>query len=617
MCGFVGYLCGENKIDNEQTIRQMSELIAHRGPNCTGYHVSDEVALGFQRLSIIDLSDHGNQPLYSKDGQYVLLFNGEIYNHQDLRQELLAAGYSFQSETDSEVLVHGYAHWGSDLLAKLRGMYAFVIWDVRQKTLFMARDPFGIKPLYYGSASIDGTFFFGSEIKAFLAHPSFKKVLNEKALRSYMTFQYPATQETFFKGIYKLDPGTFQVVKGGQILKKERYWDFEFKADESMSMREAVQKITTVLKDSVKVHQIADVPVGAFLSGGIDSSFITALFKPKKTFSVGFKTYEGKFNETDQAKRLSNILGIEHYRCLIGAEDFFNALPTIQYHMDEPQSNLSSVPLYYLAQLASEHVKVVLSGEGADELFGGYDTYRESDKMHFYKHLPKGVRYGIDQLAKKIPNNRIIDFLRRGGEDVSVRYVGQACIFSNEEALALLKPAYRKGESVEELLRPHFARTVGLDDVTRKQDLDIRTWLPGDILLKADKMSSAHSLELRVPFLDKEVMKTAEKLPVNLRVYGQTVKRALRKAAIALLPEEWAKRPKNGFPVPLIDWLQEEHWADWVREYFTSDVAAQFFDQEKLLYYLDAHQAGRGQYQRYIYTVLTFLIWYDEYFVKR
>lgn len=617
MCGFVGYLPGSNKQNDSEIIEQMMDTIHHRGPDSGGYHVADHAVLGFRRLTIIDLSDAGNQPLFDETGRYTLTFNGEIYNHKDIRAELEEKGYKFKSNTDSEVLVHGYAEWKEGILDKVRGMFAFAIWDEQEQSLFLARDMFGIKPLYYGKASNDGTFFFGSEIKSFLPHPSFVKEVNKNAVLPYLTFQYPVTNETFFKNIYKLEPGTWmRVTKDGHMMRK-RYWDFKFDASDE-PLERYLEQITDSLKESVRVHKIADVPVGAFLSGGIDSSFITALFKPENTFSVGFGDYEGIFNETDLARRLSEILGFNHHVRLIGAEDFFGALPTIQYHLDEPQSNLSTVPLYFLAQLASEHVTVVLSGEGADELFGGYESYMRTPHLQKYdKMVPKNVRHGLSKLARKLPNNRATDFLVRGGQTPEEYFIGQARVFPEDEALAVLKPAFRHGVTVKEITAPIYQSVADDDDVTKMMTIDMRLWLPGDILLKADKMSSAHSLELRVPFLDKEVMKVAEKIPTKYRIKDGLSKYALRKAALAELPEEWARRPKNGFPVPIRDWLKQDKYYNYVKEIFQSPEAGIFFDQERLMGYLDEHYQGKAMRQRYIYTAMSLILWYREYFINR
>lgn len=617
MCGIVGYLPGSNKHNDSEVIQQMMDTIHHRGPDSGGYHVANRAVLGFRRLTIIDLSDAGNQPLFDESGRYTLTFNGEIYNHKDIRAELEAKGYKFKSNTDSEVLVHGYAEWGEGILDKVRGMFAFAIWDEQEESLFLARDMFGIKPLYYGKASNDGTFFYGSEIKSFLPHPSFVKEVNKNAVLPYLTFQYPVTNETFFKNIYKLEPGTWmRVTKDGHMTRK-RYWDFKFDASDE-PLEHYLEQITESLKESVRVHKIADVPVGAFLSGGIDSSFITALFKPENTFSVGFGDYEGIFNETDLARRLSEILGFNHHVRLIGAEDFFGALPTIQYHLDEPQSNLSTVPLYFLAQLASEHVTVVLSGEGADELFGGYESYMRTPHLQKYdKLVPKKMRHGLSKIARKLPKNRVTNFLVRGGQTPEEYFIGQARVFPEDEALAVLKPEFRHGVTVKDITAPIYQSVAEDDDVTKMMTIDMRLWLPGDILLKADKMSSAHSLELRVPFLDKEVMKVAEKIPTKYRIKDGLSKYALRKAALAELPEEWARRPKNGFPVPIRDWLKEDKYYRYVKEIFESPEAGIFFDQERLIGYLDEHYQGKAMRQRYIYTAMSLILWYREYFINR
>ena len=617
MCGIVGYLPGSTEQNHEKIIQNMMETITHRGPNSGGYHVADGAVLGFRRLTIIDLTDNGNQPLFDETGRYTLTFNGEIYNFKEIRAELEQKGYHFKSNTDSEVLVHGYAEWKEGILDKVRGMFAFAIWDAKEESLFLARDMFGIKPLYYGKASNDGTFFYGSEIKSFLPHPSFVKEVNNNAVLPYLTFQYPVTNETFFKNIYKLEPGTWLRVSKDGHMERKRYWDFSFDATDE-SLESYMEQITVCLKESVAAHKIADVPVGAFLSGGIDSSFITALFKPENTFSVGFKEADERFNETDQARRLSEILGFNHHVRLIGAEEFFGALPTIQYHLDEPQSNLSTVPLYFLAQLASEHVTVVLSGEGADELFGGYESYMRTPHLQKYdKIVPQGMRRSLCKIARKLPQNRATDFLVRGGQTPEEYFIGQARVFPEDEAKAVLKPAFRNGVTVQELTAPVYKSVEDKDDVTKMMTIDMRLWLPGDILLKADKMSSAHSLELRVPFLDKKVMKVAEKIPTKYRIKDGLSKYALRKAALAELPEEWARRPKNGFPVPIREWLKQEDYYNYVKEIFESPEAGIFFDQDKLLEYLDEHYQGKVMRQRYIYTAMSLILWYREYFIKR
>ncbi|WP_053373305.1 asparagine synthase (glutamine-hydrolyzing) [Paenibacillus sp. FJAT-27812] len=612
MCGFVGFADSRPDVDQVSIIREMMDTIVHRGPDSGGIYSDEEVTLGFRRLKIIDMSEEASQPMYNEDKSCVLVFNGEIYNYQELREELLLKGHTFVSHTDSEVIIHAYEEYGVQLLQKLRGMFAFAIWDTNKETMFLARDFFGIKPLYYTQNTSDQSFLFGSEIKAFLKQPAFNKQMNKDALKPYLTFQYSVMDETFFKGVYKLKPGHYMIYDKG-TLEIKPYWDASF-AEEQNSLAYYVDEIKSTMKESVDYHQISDVKVGSFLSGGIDSSYITALLKPNKTFSVGFQDYEGNFNETNLAKELSDILDIENHKKLVTADECFDLLPTIQYHMDEPQSNPSSVPLYFLAELASKHVTVVLSGEGADEIFGGYDWYDTTPAMKKYKKLPFAVRRPLSLLGSKLPKNRITSFVVKGGQRVEERFIGQAHVFDEADALAVLKDDFKKGPSVHDITKSVYEHVRGKDDITKMQYVDLKLWLPGDILLKADKMSLAHSIELRVPFLDKMVMDLAVKLPAELRVHPSNTKHALRVAAKEVLPDEWANRPKVGFPVPIRHWLRQEKYYTLVKEMFVSDRAKLFFHTDELLKYLDAHYSGKQNYARYIWTVYVFLIWHKTFF---
>lgn len=615
MCGFVGFANTKLPIDKQETIQEMMDTIIHRGPDSAGVYSDEQVTLGFRRLMIIDLSDEASQPIYNEDNSCVLVFNGEIYNFQEIRADLVEKGHTFKSHTDSEVIIHGYEEYGVDLLQKLRGMFAFAIWDKRNESILLARDMFGIKPLYYTQHTEDQSLIFGSEIKSFLKQPAFKKELNKAALRPYLTFQYSVLDETFFKGVYKLKPGHYMLYKNGETEIKP-YWSINYD-EQANSLEYYVEQIKETLKDSVNYHKISDVKVGSFLSGGIDSSYITSLLMPNKTFSVGFQDYEGIFNETNHAKDLSDILNIENHRTMINADQCFEALPTIQYHMDEPQSNLSSVPLYFLAQLASEHVTVVLSGEGADEIFGGYAWYQTSPTMQKYKKLPYGLRRSLSKLCAKLPKNRVTGFIERGGQNVEETFIGQAKIFEEQDALAVLKDDYKQSPAIKAITKDVYDKVKHKDELTKKQYLDLHLWLPGDILLKADKMSMAHSLELRVPFLDKEVMSLASKIPAHLRVNNIDTKYALREASKEVLPADWANRPKVGFPVPFRFWLREEKYYTIVKEMFQSDLAKQFFNTDVLMTYLDEHYEGKNNYARYIYTVYVFLIWYKKFFVEQ
>jgi len=612
MCGFVGFAHPNQEIDKVKTINDMMDAIIHRGPDSGKHYTDDSVALGFRRLSIIDLKEESGQPMFNEDKSCVLVFNGEIYNYQQLREDLLAKGHIFTTETDSEVLLHGYEEYGVDILQKLRGMFAFAIWDTKKETMFLARDFFGIKPLYYTQNTTDNSLIFGSEIKAFLKQPAFKKELNKDALKPYLTFQYSVLDETFFKGVFKLKPGHYMIYQNGKLEMKS-YWDVQFDEKEN-SLDYYVNEINKTMKESVNYHKISDVKVGSFLSGGVDSSYVTALLKPNKTFSIGFKDYEGIFNETNLAEELSEILSIENYKKLMDADSCFETLPTIQYHMDEPQSNLSSVPLYFLSKLASEHVTVVLSGEGADEIFGGYVWYQKSEKLEKYEKVPYFIRRSLSKLAGALPHNKISTFLVKGGQKVEEKFIGQAKVFEEEDALRVLKDEYKNGPSVQSITKRVFDKVKGKDDTTKMQYLDLKLWLPGDILLKADKMSMAHSIELRVPFLDKEVMAMAGEIPSSLRVNRKDTKYALRAASTEVLPDEWANRPKVGFPVPIRFWLQEEKYYNIVKEMFQSEMAKEFFDTDELMRYLDEHYTKEHNYARYIWTVYVFLVWYKKFF---
>ena len=612
MCGFVGFT---GHVGNDEAVlTAMMDRIIHRGPDMGGMHIDGGVALGFRRLSILDLTEAGAQPMCNEDGSVFIVFNGEIYNFQELRAQLEAAGHTFHCDADTEVLVHGYEEWGEGLVDRLRGMYAFVIHDAKAGKLFGARDIFGIKPFYYCQTAA-GDLMFGSEIKSFLEHPGFEKAVNKKALRPYLTMQFPATEETFFAGVYKLPAAhcfTYDLASGEMSV--HRYWDADFSDDDSKTFDQYVEECDRVVHESVAAHRIADVKVGSYLSGGVDSSYIAACLMPDETFSVGFD-YEN-YNETNYAADLSERIGVKNYRKMINADEFFDILPTIQYHTDEPESNLSTVPIYFLAQLASEHVTVVLSGEGADELFAGYPYYEDVPSVARYKRLvPRPIRRALGSFVAGKPYFKGRNFLLKGAEMPEKWFTGQAFIYRSDEIDQIVKPEYAGGPDAFELCAPIYERGKDFCDVSRRQFLDMNMWLPSDILLKADKMSMAHSLELRVPFLDKKVMEFAQHIPVKYRVNENGNKQVLRHAANRILPDEWATRPKVGFPVPLKFWLREQKYYDYVKEYFTAPWAAEFFETDKIMQLLDDHFDGRASNQTKIYAVLTFLIWYKRYFI--
>ncbi|MGD9560005.1 MAG: asparagine synthase (glutamine-hydrolyzing), partial [Oscillospiraceae bacterium] len=572
MCGFVGFTGSGGAEEKKAILRPMMDRIVHRGPDMAGAYADEAVALGFRRLSIIDLSAAGAQPMFNEDGSVAVVFNGEIYNFMQLRQQLAAHGHQFRSGTDTEVLVHGYEEWGEGLVGRLRGMFSFVVWDQKRRTLLCARDPFGIKPFYYARLA-GGELVFGSEIKSFLDHPGFEKALNPDALRPYLSFQYAAGEDTFFKGVHCLPQGHYGVWRDGS-WRVACYYDVDFAADETLGFEEATEAIDAAVHESVAAHRISDVPVGSFLSGGVDSSYITACLQPGNSFSVGFANHN--FDETAQAAELSERLGICNFRKLIGPEECFAAFPDIQYHMDQPQSNPSSVPLWFLAKMAREQVTVVLSGEGADEIFAGYELYADTPAMARYKKAPLGMRRMLGGMAKALPAFKGRNFLMKSAARPQDWFIGQANVFGEKEALDLLAPDFRNGLAPLEMAAPYYARVATKPEVTQKQYIDLHLWLPGDILLKADKMCMAHSLELRVPFLDKEVMALAARIPARYNIQGAENKVVFRHAANRTLPDAWANRPKKGFPVPIRHWLREETYYRQVRDLFAATAAQEF-----------------------------------------
>ncbi|EHR32864.1 asparagine synthase (glutamine-hydrolyzing) [Dolosigranulum pigrum] len=613
MCGFIGFF--DTRENKEVIVERMMDRVIHRGPDMGGKYIDAHCGLGFRRLSILDLSEAGAQSLYSEDGNKILVFNGEIYNYTEIREDLMSKGYKFKSNTDSEVLIHGYDEYGEVLVNKLRGMFAFCIWDKVEQKVFAARDNFGIKPFYFYEYEYNGqkALMIASEIKAFLDHPSFEKEVNKKALKPYLTFQYSAQpDETFFKGVKRLKPGHYFTYQNGE-MNIQKYWEVNFN-DQHKTLEENIADIRAVIDDSVKMHKQSDVPVGSFLSGGVDSSYITERLMPDKTFSIGFA--EDTFDETTHAEDLSNILNIENIKRTIDADDCLGMLPTIQYHMDEPQSNPSTMPLYFLSKLVKDNdVTVVLSGEGADEIFGGYEWYGLDEGQKKLKKLPSFILKPAASLAKHLPNFRGKTTLLRAGRPVEETFIGQALVFEEDEAKDILNSDYQQSRSVKDITDKVYSLVQGKDDVTKKQFLDIKLFMAGDILQKADKMSMAHSLELRVPFLDKEVMKVGEQIGSEQKITNGTTKYVLRKAAEKSLPEEWFKRKKKGFPVPIKLWFQEEKYYQFVKEYFQADYVDQFFDREKINQLLDDHYQGVVNNARKIYTVLVFLVWYKRYFI--
>ncbi len=607
MCGIVGFI---NKKIEKHVLVEMMDMISHRGPDGSGTYLDEKIAMGHRRLSIIDI-EGGVQPMKNEDGNLICIFNGEIYNYRDLRRELFALGHDFTTDSDTEVLIHGYEEWGTALPLKLRGMFAFVIWNRKKQELFCARDYFGIKPFYYYHK--DETFLFGSEIKSFLPHPAFEKELNHDQLELYLTYQYSPGNTTFFRNVYKLPPAHYLIWKNGKI-DIFRYWQPDFSPDTEKTEEEWIRDIHVTMQQSVQAHKISDVEVGSFLSSGVDSSYVVTLANVDKTFSIGYG--EETYNEAALAHEYSKVISVKNEIYQISPEEYWEKLPEIQYYMDEPLADAASAALYFLNREASKQVKVCLSGEGADELFGGYRIYREPFICETYENLPDWIKRVIGTVAERLPQRRGINFLVRHKCTLEQRYIGNTCLFTQKQKRKIMK--HFSGNSVPtELSEPLFRQLKGADDVTRMQFTDLHLWLVGDILLKADKMSMANSLELRVPFLDKEVFEVARKIPTSLRVNKEQTKIALRQAAQQTVGTERANREKLGFPVPVREWLKEEPYTSLVWSAFKSPVAEQFFHTKHLTKMLKNHVAGKQDNWRQIWCVYVFLIWYQEYFISR
>ena len=603
MCGFVGFVDKEK--NKKKIIKDMANMIKHRGPDSDGYFCDENVALGFRRLSIIDLNN-GSQPIYNEDNTKVIVFNGEIYNYEELKTELLKCGHVFKTETDTEVLLHGYEEYREELLPKLRGMFAFVIYDTNSKELFAARDFYGIKPFYYYKN--DDELLFSSEIKSFLAHPNFKKELNLEMLESYLTFQYSVGEDTFFKNVYKLRPGHYLKYKDGS-LEIKKYYELKFDEDNTKTLEEWEKGIREHLDDSIKAHKISDVEVGSFLSSGVDSSLIATLSNVDKTFTVGFENKQ--YSEIDYAKDLSQKINTKNINKTITKKEYFDKISDIMYYMDEPLADPSCIALYFVANIASQNVKVALSGEGADEIFGGYNFYAEPYTWAWYYKIPYPIRKLIGSLASIFKHKRGINFLIRRGQKLEDRYVGNAFIFNNKEVKKILsyKP-YKKG--YQEFTKEYYDKVKDKDDVTKMQYIDFNFWLIGDILLKADKMSMANSLEVRVPYLDRIVIDYARHIPTKYKVDKNTTKKCFRRVASEVLEDKVSSKKKLGFPVPIRNWIKEDDIYNKIKSRFLE--ASEFFNTKEIVKLLDDHRNNKYDNSRKIWTIYIFLIWYDRYF---
>lgn len=602
MCGIVGFVSKEE--NKGRTIKKMTDRILHRGPDEEGYYIDENLALGHRRLSIIDL-DNGKQPMSNKD--LIVIFNGEIYNYIEIREELIKKNYKFNTNSDTEILLHGYKEWGEDMPKKLRGMFAFAIWDKKKKSLFCARDHFGIKPLYYYKNK--EVFMFASEIKSFLEHPKFKKVLNKELIGPYLSFSFTPTNETFFKGVYCLEPGSSLTLENNQILIK-KYYEISFQ-EKDREFSEIVEEIKEVMENSIKYHKISDVEVGAFLSSGIDSSYIVSLAKPIKTYTVGYNL--PKYSEIRYTKKLAQELGIKNINKKISQKEYMDELTKMLYYMDEPCADPSAIALYSVSKLASNDVKVIMSGEGADEFFGGYNTYREAVDFKMYDKIPYPIRHLLAIIFKPFPEFRGRNFIVRRGMKLEDDYIGVNKIFSEEERKRVLK--IKDVIKNKQITENDFSKYKEKSDIIKMQAIDIKYWLVRDILLKADKMTMANSIEARTPFIDKEVFKVASTIPLKYKISKDNTKVALREASKKYIPNEAYKKKKLGFPVPIREWMREEVVYNEIKQTLEQDFVGEFFNQKYILKLLEQHRNHKKDNYKKIWAIYCFIKWYEIFFI--
>lgn len=601
MCGITGFT-GKYK-NKEEILDKMMNRIAHRGPDASGKYIDDYIALGHRRLSIID-EKTGNQPLYNESNTMAIVFNGEIYNYQELKKELINLGHIFKTNSDTEVILHGYEEWGDKVPTYLRGMFAFAIWNKENNALFLARDPIGIKPLYY--ANLEKTFLFGSEIKALLEFPEITKTCNIDLLANYLVFGFNANYKTFFKDIYELTPGCTLLLKNKRILKK-KYYSFKF---EKQKIYNPEKKIEQALLQSIKYHKISDVPIGSFLSSGIDSSYITALGDIKKTYTVGYR--QESFSEIACAKQLAKTLNIENTSKIITKEEYMQTLPEVLRTMDEPFSNPSTIAIYTCASLASKDLKVILSGEGADELFAGYLTYLEEVKHTWYMFIPYFLRRSISSIAEKLPEIKGMDFLCRRGKKLEDSYIGVGRICQNFDTTKILRT--KELANPKKITKSIYEEYNDCSSLEKRQMIDLHIFLSKDFLPSIDRCCMHFGVEARTPFLDKEVFAIASKLRMEDKIKKRQTKVSLRNAAARILPEDITNKKKLGFPVPLKEWMKDDDMQKELKEKFSSSTASIFFNRNYILKLLEKYKKGQYKNYKLLWTIYIFIRWYDIYF---
>ncbi|MDV2420992.1 asparagine synthase (glutamine-hydrolyzing) [Corynebacterium tuberculostearicum] len=626
MCGLLGMLAATGNVDKYvDALERSLPCMRHRGPDAAGTWHDGDAAFGFNRLSIIDL-EHSHQPLRwgpeDEPDRYAMTFNGEIYNYVELREELKGLGYTFHTEGDGEPIVVGYHHWGKDVVNHLRGMFGIVIWDTHTKTMFAARDQFGIKPLYY--ATTEAGTVFASEMKCILEMADeigLELNLDRRAIEHYVDLQYVPEPESLHANIRRVESGCTVTLRPGEDVVAERYFKPRFPVQQVKQGEEQqlFNRIAEALEDSVAKHMRADVTVGSFLSGGIDSTAIATLAKRHNpdllTFTTGFER-EG-YSEVDVAAESAEAIGVEHIVKIVSPEEYAESIPKIMWYLDNPVADPSLVPLYFVAQEARKHVKVVLSGEGADELFGGYTIYKEPLSLAPFEKVPSPLRRGLGKLSQVLPEGmKGKSLLNRGSMTMEERYYGNARSFNFEQMQRVIPWAKREWDH-REVTAPIYAQSEDFDPVARMQHLDLFTWMRGDILVKADKINMANSLELRVPFLDKEVFKVAESIPYDLKISHGTTKYALRKAMEQIVPAHVLHRKKLGFPVPMRHWLAGDELYGWAQDTINESQTEDIFNKKEVLEMLKEHRDGVSDHSRRLWTVLSFMIWHGIFVEKR
>ncbi len=607
MCGFCGFLGQRREKNSRELLSTMLETMSHRGPDEEDSYLDDRISLGFKRLKVIDL-ETGKQPMSNEDKNLWLVCNGEIYNYKELRKELQAKGHCFRSQSDAEVILHLYEEIGEGCLEKLRGMFSFVLWDSKQEIIFAARDRFGIKPFFYFyNTSI---LAFASETKALLKLPYVSREGSETSFSHYLTYQYVPEPATIYKDIFKLPPAHYFLCRPGEKPQPKRYWQAAFQPV-SKPLSQLTEECRFIIQETVDLHLASDVPLGAFLSGGIDSSITAALAakkQPLQTFSVGYA--ETDYSELAEARTTARYLGTEHHEQIITPEDFLQYLPHLVWYLDEPVADPAAMALFFVAQMAAKKITVTLSGEGADEVFGGYDIYREASSLATYEKLPSSMRRVLYKASERILPQGMPgkSFLARGYIPLENRYFGNAFLFDTQEKREILSPEIKPVDP-QLVTAPLFEEASGYDEVTKMKYIDIHTWMPGDILVKADKMTMANSLELRVPFLDHKVFEFAATIPTEYKVFQGQTKYLLRQAFKYLLPEEVVNRPKKGFPVPTRLWLKEKKFQKYFQELLTIETAPHWINRKKAQELYREHLMGKKDNSRKLWALFVFLTW--------